>query len=236
MDLLTDELFSVPNTRAVAIVVVRLVALVCMAACSALNAKRVEKQRASGHICSSPSARRCLSSPAQAGLGAGDLGPDHSRGRRGIGFIGAGTILKLTDREEIKGLTTAASIWLTAAPVSQRPSVHCGCRLSARLCLGRSPVSHTSKQNQPPSPRAIMWANGSARPVESRPAWKPRYLGKFCQAQYLPGEGLAVDDPRWIALHAGPVARRRPRVLGPAGLHSMCGRRLADAPKSSFCS
>jgi putative Mg2+ transporter-C (MgtC) family protein len=33
----------------------------------------------------------------------------------GIGFIGAGTILKLTEREEIKGLTTAASIWLTAA-------------------------------------------------------------------------------------------------------------------------
>ena len=33
----------------------------------------------------------------------------------GIGFIGAGTILKLTQREEIKGLTTAASIWLTAA-------------------------------------------------------------------------------------------------------------------------
>ena len=33
----------------------------------------------------------------------------------GIGFIGAGTILKLDDREEIKGLTTAAGIWMTAA-------------------------------------------------------------------------------------------------------------------------
>jgi putative Mg2+ transporter-C (MgtC) family protein len=33
----------------------------------------------------------------------------------GIGFIGAGTILKLTDRLEVKGLTTAASIWLAAA-------------------------------------------------------------------------------------------------------------------------
>jgi putative Mg2+ transporter-C (MgtC) family protein len=33
----------------------------------------------------------------------------------GIGFIGAGTILKLTDAREIKGLTTAAGIWLTAA-------------------------------------------------------------------------------------------------------------------------
>jgi putative Mg2+ transporter-C (MgtC) family protein len=33
----------------------------------------------------------------------------------GIGFLGAGTILKLSDRLEIKGLTTASSIWLTAA-------------------------------------------------------------------------------------------------------------------------
>ena len=33
----------------------------------------------------------------------------------GIGFIGAGTILKLDKEEEIKGLTTAAGIWMTAA-------------------------------------------------------------------------------------------------------------------------
>ena len=33
----------------------------------------------------------------------------------GIGFLGAGTILKLDDKREIKGLTTASSIWLAAA-------------------------------------------------------------------------------------------------------------------------
>ncbi len=33
----------------------------------------------------------------------------------GIGFLGAGTILKLGDKMEIKGLTTASSIWLAAA-------------------------------------------------------------------------------------------------------------------------
>jgi putative Mg2+ transporter-C (MgtC) family protein len=33
----------------------------------------------------------------------------------GVGFLGAGTILKLSDRLEVKGLTTASSIWLTAA-------------------------------------------------------------------------------------------------------------------------
>jgi putative Mg2+ transporter-C (MgtC) family protein len=33
----------------------------------------------------------------------------------GIGFIGAGAILKLRDEHEIHGLTTAASVWMTAA-------------------------------------------------------------------------------------------------------------------------
>src|SRR3954463_13954404 len=33
----------------------------------------------------------------------------------GIGFLGAGTILKLDQKEQIKGLTTASSIWLPAA-------------------------------------------------------------------------------------------------------------------------
>jgi len=33
----------------------------------------------------------------------------------GVGFLGAGTILKIADQMEIKGLTTASSIWLAAA-------------------------------------------------------------------------------------------------------------------------
>jgi putative Mg2+ transporter-C (MgtC) family protein len=33
----------------------------------------------------------------------------------GIGFLGAGTILKIDEQQKIKGLTTASSIWLAAA-------------------------------------------------------------------------------------------------------------------------
>ena len=33
----------------------------------------------------------------------------------GIGFIGAGSILKLNEERDIQGLTTAAGIWMTAA-------------------------------------------------------------------------------------------------------------------------
>src|ERR1017187_10942953 len=32
----------------------------------------------------------------------------------GIGFLGAGTILKLVDRAQVHGLTTAATIWVTS--------------------------------------------------------------------------------------------------------------------------
>jgi len=33
----------------------------------------------------------------------------------GIGFLGAGTILKLEEQHRIEGLTSAAAVWLTAA-------------------------------------------------------------------------------------------------------------------------
>jgi putative Mg2+ transporter-C (MgtC) family protein len=33
---------------------------------------------------------------------------------QGIGFLGAGTIVQFSDKAEVKGLTTAAGIWLTA--------------------------------------------------------------------------------------------------------------------------
>lgn len=54
-----------------------------------------------------------------AGGEAGFSTPDLSRVVQGIvagvGFLGAGTILKLADRGEVHGLTTAATIWVTAA-------------------------------------------------------------------------------------------------------------------------
>ena len=41
----------------------------------------------------------------------------------GIGFVGAGTILKLTDQREIQGLTTATGLWMTAAICTSQGSV-----------------------------------------------------------------------------------------------------------------
>lgn len=52
--------------------------------------------------------------PHQAGMRIEDVSRVMQGVTAGIGFLGAGAIIKLKD-ESIKGLTTAAGIWLTAA-------------------------------------------------------------------------------------------------------------------------
>jgi putative Mg2+ transporter-C (MgtC) family protein len=53
--------------------------------------------------------------PAQAGMALADLSRVLQGVISGIGFLGAGTILKREREEQIEGLTTAAGLWLTAA-------------------------------------------------------------------------------------------------------------------------
>jgi putative Mg2+ transporter-C (MgtC) family protein len=53
--------------------------------------------------------------PLQAGMQVEDLSRVLQGVTAGIGFLGAGAILKQTEKNDIRGLTTAASVWLTAA-------------------------------------------------------------------------------------------------------------------------
>ncbi len=53
--------------------------------------------------------------PLEAGITTADLSRVLQGVITGVGFLGAGAIIKLSQEQEIKGLTTAASIWLTAA-------------------------------------------------------------------------------------------------------------------------
>ena len=53
--------------------------------------------------------------PLEAGGGTQEIAAIVRGIAPGIGFIGAGAILKLAAEREIKGLTTAGSVWLTAA-------------------------------------------------------------------------------------------------------------------------
>jgi putative Mg2+ transporter-C (MgtC) family protein len=53
--------------------------------------------------------------PIQAGMSVPDMSRVLQGVVSGIGFLGAGAIIKLSQDREIRGVTTAASIWLTAA-------------------------------------------------------------------------------------------------------------------------
>ena len=53
--------------------------------------------------------------PLAAGMNIEDASRVVQGVATGVGFLGAGTILKAREQQEIHGLTTAAGVWLTAA-------------------------------------------------------------------------------------------------------------------------
>lgn len=53
--------------------------------------------------------------PLQSGIAPDDLTRVMQGVITGVGFLGAGAVLKSSEQGEIRGLTTAASIWATAA-------------------------------------------------------------------------------------------------------------------------
>ncbi|MFN0102541.1 MAG: MgtC/SapB family protein [Bryobacteraceae bacterium] len=53
--------------------------------------------------------------PQQAAMSAADLSRVIQGIVSGVGFLGAGAILKQAAEQDVKGLTTAAGLWLTAA-------------------------------------------------------------------------------------------------------------------------
>ncbi len=71
--------------------------------------------------------------PLQIGVEVGDLTRVMQGMVTGIGFLGAGTILKGRDEESVKGLTTAAGLWMTSAIGM---TVGLGQAGSAVLCTG----------------------------------------------------------------------------------------------------
>jgi putative Mg2+ transporter-C (MgtC) family protein len=52
--------------------------------------------------------------PLESGMDVSDLSRVFQGIATGVGFIGAGTILKLPQEQRIEGLTTATGVWLTA--------------------------------------------------------------------------------------------------------------------------
>jgi putative Mg2+ transporter-C (MgtC) family protein len=54
-------------------------------------------------------------SSAESGMTSADLSRVIQGLATGIGFLGGGAILKLSEEHKIRGLTSAAAIWMTAA-------------------------------------------------------------------------------------------------------------------------
>lgn len=81
----------------------------------------------------------------------------------GVGFLGAGSILRGTTEESVRGLTTAASIWLAAAAgiacgLALWPLVASACALGL-LVLGITPVErviHNRRRTDPKDPADIV--------------------------------------------------------------------------------
>jgi putative Mg2+ transporter-C (MgtC) family protein len=117
MDVLWQELqLGLPDERELVRVILRL--FVAMVLGAIVGVQRERAGKAAGmrtHVLVAMGAAFFIVVPAQLGLPASDIGRVIQGVAAGIGFIGGGAILKMTDRGEIHGLTTAASIWMTAA-------------------------------------------------------------------------------------------------------------------------
>lgn len=117
MDLLLSEIasgFGPPEE--LGRVVIRLAAAMALGAVIGLQREFV--RAAAGlrtHMLVALAAAIFVLVPPRAGMAPEDLSRVIQGVATGIGFIGAGAILKLTSEREIYGLTTAASIWMTTA-------------------------------------------------------------------------------------------------------------------------
>src|SRR5215510_12437127 len=117
MDAILEELTTgLPDARQLARIVIRL--LVAMLLGAIVGAQREQTGKPAGlrtHMLVALGAALFVLAPAEAGMTSADLSRVIQGLATGIGFIGGGAILKLSQEHEIRGLTTAAGVWMTAA-------------------------------------------------------------------------------------------------------------------------
>ncbi len=113
---IVQEFSDVPDAAQVTQIVLRLTLAALLG--GLLGFEREQKGKAAGvrtHMLVSIGAALFVMIPQHAGLQEAELSRVMQGVIAGIGFLGAGTILKGDDEDKVKGLTTAAGIWLTAA-------------------------------------------------------------------------------------------------------------------------
>lgn len=112
----TELTTGIPDSTELAHMLIRLLAAILLGALVGLQRERAGK--AAGlrtHILVALGTTMFVLASTSSGMSLDGVSRVIQGLATGIGFIGAGAILKLSDTREIQGLTTAAGIWMTAA-------------------------------------------------------------------------------------------------------------------------
>ncbi len=117
MDIFWEELTSgLPNARQLVHVIIRLVAATLLGAIVGIQRERAGKPAGlRTHILVTLGTTVFILACSGIGMSSDGLSRVIQGIITGIGFLGAGSILKLNEERDIQGLTTAAGVWMTAA-------------------------------------------------------------------------------------------------------------------------
>jgi putative Mg2+ transporter-C (MgtC) family protein len=117
MDVLWEELTSgIPSWEQFARVLIRLFVSAALGAVVGIQRERTGKPAGlRTHMLVALGSTLFVLVSLESGMPVSDTSRVVQGIATGIGFIGAGAILKITSDREVHGLTTAAGIWMTAA-------------------------------------------------------------------------------------------------------------------------
>ncbi|KFJ14329.1 mgtC family protein [Delftia acidovorans] len=113
---LAEEFSSLPDAAEVTRVMVRLLLAALLG--GIVGYEREHKGKAAGlrtHMLVAMGAALFVLVPERGGMGIADMSRVIQGVVAGVGFLGAGAIIKRHTEEQVQGLTTAAGIWMTAA-------------------------------------------------------------------------------------------------------------------------
>lgn len=116
IDTLVADFSDLPNAAEATRITVRL--LIAALLGGLLGYEREQQGKSAGvrtHMLVAIGAALFVLIPQQAGISETEMSRVIQGVIAGVGFLGAGTIIKGGDEEQVRGLTTAAGIWLTAA-------------------------------------------------------------------------------------------------------------------------
>jgi len=116
LDTLRSEFSDAPDAEQVTRILTRLLLAALLG--GVLGYERERRGKAAGirtHMLVAMGAALFVLVPQLGGMAMADLSRVIQGLVTGIGFLGAGAIVKHHDEEDVQGLTTAAGIWMTAA-------------------------------------------------------------------------------------------------------------------------